>query len=138
MPSSVVAQFTEIIDTYNLTKEQLIKMYDDHIAQKLESASTLPAEQNVTDDPMEEDMCASGDGVMVTVCEAGADVGVREGGGPVMFRDTPPPLTSVVEETNSSLPGIGQKRKHFTLEEELKVQVSSFVEALLEYVERTH
>ena len=113
-------------------------MYDDHIAQKLESASTLPAEEQVTEDPMGDELCVSSECVMMTTCKACEDMGVGESGGTVVYRDSPPPLTSVVEKTDCQLPEIGQKRKHFTLEEELKVHASSFVEALLEYVECTH
>ncbi len=107
LPNAAVALIQELIDDHQLSKEQLIKIYDDHIQSKLQEQDSP--------DSMDDQ----------SVLE-------EEGGCIVMYRDTPPPLTSVVTTTTEELSEIGQKRKHFTLEDELNMQISPFVECLLE------
>ena len=111
LPNAAVTQIRELIDDHQLTKEQLLKIYDDHIQSKLQEQDSADSMDDHTQSMLdEEENC------------------------PVVYRDTPPPLTSVVTTTIEELSSeIGQKRKHFTLEDELNtVQMSPFVECLLE------
>ncbi len=114
LPNAAVTQIRELIDDHQLTKEQLLKIYDDHINSKLQEQDSLDSMDNHSQSMLdEEENC------------------------PVVYRDTPPPLTSVVTTTMTTIEElsseIGQKRKHFTLEDELNtVQMSPFVECLLE------
>ena len=173
--SSVSIQVQQLIEHHQLTRSQLLTIYDNYEASKsalltesnetdtkaqsdnvvnlLSSKVVLPAEDKIQSESLVEiDTDKESEMSMETEesksVECDLDNGVKEKTSPAVdsesiFSAMPPQVNKMQNlvisamETMSHTSGItlseiGQKRKHFTLEDELKVQLSPFVEQLLE------
>ena len=168
--SSVTIQIQRLIERHQLTRSQLLDIYDDYAASK---STLLASEPNETEtkaqsvsllssgvEPLAESDIQSESLVEIdTDMESEKSTETEEGKNVDCDLDdekTSPTVDSesifsimpsqvsnmqslvsnametVSHSSGITLSEIGQKRKHFTLEDELKVQLSSFVEQLLE------
>ncbi len=162
VPSSVRVLIRSLIERYQLTREQFVAIYDDYASCKLLAAAVASSQQQQQQlaaqaraDAHRESQQVLASSKLAEANGAGknpAGQGGEEGGGRAR---APPPLTQEGDEPDEELHGevgkmqhlvqsaiksyetssiseLGQKRKMFSLEEELNLKPSPFAQELLE------
>ena len=124
LPNSVRVLIGSLIERYGLSREHLLSIYDSYARDK--AAASQPPPTPAETEPevrMEEDQ----DEEMVCCENGGADPGRQEVGKMQSL------VRSALESYSSSpVSELGTKRKQFTLEEELRMQPTTFATELLE------
>lgn len=152
VPGSVRVLIRSLIERYQLTREQFVAIYDDHVSCKLLAAVATSQQQRQAN---ARGPCANHEPRLQTTNGAGAKDLAGRGEQGSASGHTPSPVMEGEEQEEEELHGevgkmqtlvksaiqsyetssiaeIGQKRKMFSLEEELNLKPSPFAQELLE------
>ena len=133
VPSSVKLLIRSLIDRYELTKEEFVSIYDEYMSFKVAEIAPVETTDLVTSNGTITHNSTS-QGACDEEVEDMREEPVSEGEEQIGEVDKMQTLVKTAIESYETSPAVelGQKRKSFSLEEELNMKPTSFAQELLE------